>query len=54
MGPKMPTVGIGEPIDLAIGRLEQSSAALVLDGGHPVAVITRSDVLGSLLTDRGH
>lgn len=53
MGPKMPTIGIGEPIDLAIARLEQASAALVLDGGHPVAVITRSDVLGSLVTERG-
>ncbi len=53
MGQKMPTIGIGEPIDLAIVRLEQASAALVLDGGHPVAVITRSDVLGSLVTERG-
>ena len=52
MGPKMPTIGIGEPIDLAISRLEQASAALVLDGGHPVGVITRSDVLGSLVTER--
>jgi cystathionine beta-synthase len=53
MGAKLPTIGIGEPIDLAIDRLEQSSAALVLDGGHPVAVITRSDVLGSLVNERG-
>jgi cystathionine beta-synthase len=53
MGPPMPTIGIGEPIDLAIARLEQASAALILDGGHPVAVITRSDVLGSLVAERG-
>ena len=53
MGPPLPTIGIGEPIDLAIARLEQASAALVLDGGHPVGVITRSDVLGSLVTERG-
>ncbi len=52
MGPPLPTIGIGEPISLAVSRLEQASAALVLDGGHPVAVITRSDVLGSLVTDR--
>jgi cystathionine beta-synthase len=52
MGPPMPTIGVGEPIGVAIGRLEEASAALVLDGGHPVAVITRSDVLGSLVTDR--
>jgi cystathionine beta-synthase len=53
MGPPLPTIGIGEPVDLAAARLEQASAALVLDGGHPVGVITRSDVLSSLVTDRG-
>jgi cystathionine beta-synthase len=52
MGPPLPTVGIGEPIDLAIERLETASAALVLDGGHPVGVITRSDVLGALVDRR--
>ncbi len=52
MGPPMPTIGIGEPISLAIARLELASAALVLDGGHPLAVITRSDVLGSLVAER--
>ena len=52
MGPPLPTVGIGESIDLAISRLEQASAALVLDGGHPVGIITRSDVLARLVTDR--
>ncbi len=52
MGPPLPTVGIGEPIDLAIERLETASAALVLDGGHPVGVITRSDVLGALIDRR--
>ncbi len=53
MGPPLPTIGIGEPISLAASRLEQASAALVLDGGHPVGVITRSDVLSSLVHDRG-
>jgi cystathionine beta-synthase len=48
MGPKLPTVGIGEPLDLAVERLESSPAALVLDGGHPVAVISRADVLGAV------
>lgn len=52
MGPPLPTIGIGEPIGLAASRLEQASAALVLDGGHPVGVITRSDVLSSLVHDR--
>jgi len=53
MGPPLPTIGIGEPVDLAIARLEHASAALVLDGGHPVGVITRSDVLNSLVSGRG-
>ena len=53
MGAPLPTIGIGEPIDLAISRLEHASAALVLDGGHPVGVITRSDVLGRLVSPRG-
>jgi cystathionine beta-synthase len=52
MGPPLPTVGIGEPVDVAIERLESASAALVLDGGHPVGVITRSDVLGALVDRR--
>lgn len=52
MGGPLPTVGIGEPVELAMTRLEQASAALVLDGGHPVGVITRSDVLGALVGDR--
>jgi cystathionine beta-synthase len=52
MGPAMPTIGIGEPVDVAVERLEQAAAALVLDGGHPIAVITRSDVLGRLAADR--
>ncbi len=52
MGPALPTIGIGEPITLAISRLDHASAALVLDGGHPVGVITRSDVLRSMVTDR--
>ena len=38
MGPPLPTVGIGEPLDVAVERLEAAPAALVLDGGHPVGV----------------
>jgi len=52
MGPPMPTVGIGEPLDVAVERLESAPAALVLDGGHPVGVVTRSDVLGALAAGR--
>nr|MBA3281360.1 CBS domain-containing protein [Acidimicrobiia bacterium] len=48
MGPPLPTIGIGEPIGSVAGRLEAAPAALVLDGGHPVAVVSRADVLGSI------
>ena len=30
------------------GRLESAPAALVLDGGHPVAVVSRTDLLGAI------
>jgi cystathionine beta-synthase len=52
MGPAMPTHGIGEPLDAAVEQLGLGSAALVLDGGHPVAVVTRSDLLGRLTRER--
>jgi len=48
MGPPLPTVGSGEPMDLALERLEDAPAVMVLDRGHPVGVITRTDALGFL------
>ncbi len=48
MGPPLPTVGAGEPLDVAVARLEAASALLVLDRGHPIGVVTRSDALGAL------
>lgn len=48
VGERLPTLGLGEPIGEAVKTLETASAALVLDAGHPVAVITRSDVLRSV------
>lgn len=51
-GPPLPTLGIGEPIDAAAELLGQTTAALVLDGGHPVAVVTRSDLLERLTKER--
>ena len=46
MSPPMPMVGIGEPV--AARRRPASTrrpSVLVLDGGHPIGVLTRSDVL---------
>jgi cystathionine beta-synthase len=48
MGRPLPTIGAGEPVHVAVGKLEGASALLVLDRGHPVGVITRSDVLAVL------
>ena len=48
MGPALPTIGAGEPLDVAVARLELAPAVLVLDRGHPIGVVTRSDALGAL------
>ena len=50
MGSPLPTIGAGEQVQVAVGRLEAAPALLVLDRGHPVGVITRSDVLAILAT----
>jgi cystathionine beta-synthase len=50
MGPPFAGVGVGEPIDLAVERLRESPAVLVLDGGRPIGVLTRSDLLLFLST----
>ena len=39
-------IGIGEPVPKIVERLDSSPAVLVLDGGHPVGVLSRSDLLG--------
>jgi cystathionine beta-synthase len=48
MGAPLPTVGSGEPIEVAVSRLQSSAALVVLDRGHPVGVVTRVDILASL------
>jgi cystathionine beta-synthase len=48
----LPTIGAGETLDLAVTRLESAPAVLVLDGGHPVGVVSRSDVLGALAASK--
>ena len=46
MGPKLPTIGVGQPLELAVQMLDGSPALLVLAGGRPLSVLTRTDVLG--------
>jgi cystathionine beta-synthase len=48
----LPAIGIGEPVSLAVERLEAAPAVLVLDGGHPIGVLTRADVLNFLAQDK--
>ena len=51
MGPALPLVGAGEPVDDVVAALAQSGAAIVVDAGQPIGVLTRSDVL-DYLADR--
>ncbi len=48
MSPNMPMVGVGEPVSALVGQLDRAPSVLVLEGGHPVGVLTRSDVLSFL------
>ncbi len=48
MSAPLPTVGAGEPVGVLIPILETASAAMVLDDGKPVGILTRSDLLGFL------
>ncbi|HEY3832878.1 MAG TPA: cystathionine beta-synthase [Acidimicrobiia bacterium] len=45
MTPPLPTVGIGEAVSEVVAMLEGCPAVVVLDGGRPCAVLSRSDVL---------
>jgi cystathionine beta-synthase len=52
MDAPMPTAGIGEPVDEAVAALEGNAAVLVVDAGHPIGILTRSDVLDFLSSQR--
>jgi cystathionine beta-synthase len=45
MGPKLPTIGLGQKVSLAVEMLDQEDALLVLSGGRPLSVLTRTDLL---------
>ncbi len=49
MGAPLPTVGSGAPLELVVNRMERGGAVLVLDEGRPIGIITRSDVLGTIV-----
>jgi cystathionine beta-synthase len=50
MSPPMPMVGVGEPVSALVSQLDRAPSVLVLEGGHPVGVLTRADVLSFLAT----
>ena len=45
MGPKLPTIGVGQQVATAVAMLDRSPALLVLSGGRPLSVLTRTDLL---------
>jgi cystathionine beta-synthase len=45
MGPKLPTIGVGQKVSLAVEMLDREPALLVLSGGRPLSVISRTDLL---------
>jgi cystathionine beta-synthase len=45
MEPAMPMIGVGETVSDVVDRLDTATSVLVLDGGHPIGVLTRQDVL---------
>ena len=52
MAPPLAAVGSGEAVDAAVEALEKGPAVLVVDAGHPIGILTRSDVL-DFLSQRG-
>ena len=47
----MPTIGVGQPVELAVRLLDRAPALLVLDGGRPRTVVARADLLSFLSQD---
>ena len=45
MSPKLPTIGAGQKVALAVEMLDKAPALLVLSGGRPLSVLTRTDLL---------
>ncbi len=48
MSPALPLIGSGELVSAAAAGLRQWDAVMVVEGGKPIGVITRSDLLGFL------
>jgi cystathionine beta-synthase len=45
MEPALPMLGASEPVADAVAALVDNDALLVLEGGRPVGIVTRQDLL---------
>ncbi len=45
MGRHLPTIGVGQKLERAVEMLHTAPALLVLSGGRPLSVLTRTDIL---------
>ncbi|HEY9290105.1 MAG TPA: CBS domain-containing protein, partial [Microlunatus sp.] len=45
MEPALPMLGASEPVHAAVEALVDNDALLVLEGGKPVGIVTRQDLL---------
>ena len=45
MTPPLPTIGVGQSVQISVELFEHASALLVIDGGRPRTVISHTDVL---------
>jgi cystathionine beta-synthase len=52
MSASLPLVGSGEPVAAAMAALQDADAAVVLDDGRPIGIVTRQDLLGFLAAHR--
>ena len=48
MSPPLPVIGAGESLPALMAALHGADAAVVLDDGKPVGVVTRQDLLAHL------
>lgn len=48
MEPPLPLIGAGEPVESMRSQLAEHDALMVVEGGKPVGVLTRADLLGIL------
>ena len=48
LGEGLPLIGRGEPVSAAREALHDEGAVLVVDGGRPIGVLTRFDLLEAL------